>query len=182
MKGSQPFRSLRGALIAAAVFAGPGPALAADIRPPTQKIEVGRIAGRWYEVARLPNKIQKDCQGGTSDWSRTATGYSVIQTCHRRTLAAPPTQWKAQARISDPSTNGRIRLSYFGGVLNVEYWVLESRADQGWLLLGTPNGRHLWLMAQKPILTAAARTQAISRIRQLGYDVAALEFPLPAHH
>ena len=65
MKGSQPFRSLRGALIAAAVFAGPVPALAADIRPPTQKIEVGRIAGRWYEVARLPNKIQKDCQGGT---------------------------------------------------------------------------------------------------------------------
>ena len=64
----------------------------------------------------------------------------------------------------------------------MEYWVLESRADQGWLLLGTPNGRYLWLMAQKPILNAAARTQAVSRIRQLGYDVTALEFRLPAHH
>jgi apolipoprotein D and lipocalin family protein len=64
----------------------------------------------------------------------------------------------------------------------VEYWVLESRADQGWLLLGTPNGRFLWLMAQQPVLSAAARNHAISRIRQLGYAVAALEFPLPAPH
>jgi len=182
MKGSQFFRRLRSALLAVAMCAGPAPALAVDLHPPTQKVEVGRIAGRWYEVARLPNKIQKDCQGGTSDWSRTASGYSVIQTCHRGTLASPPTQWKAQARISDPPNDGRIRLSYFGGVLNVEYWVLESRADQGWLLLGTPNGRFLWLMAQKPTLSAAARNHAISRIRQLGYDVAALEVPRPAHH
>lgn len=181
MKGLRRLKRLLPALLAAAL-AAPGAALAADIRPPSQKIEVGRIAGRWYEVARLPNKIQKDCQGGTSDWSRTSTGYSVIQTCHRGSLANPPTQWKAQAKIIDPLTDGRIRLTYFGGILNVEYWVLESRADQGWLLLGTPNGRYLWLMAQKPILSAAARAQAVSRIRQLGYDVAALEFPLPARH
>lgn len=166
----------------AALLAAPAVSLAADIRPPAQKVDVGRIAGRWYEVARLPNKIQRDCQGGTSDWARTEAGYAVIQTCHRGSLASPPTQWKANARIVDPLTDGRIRLSYFGGILNVEYWVLESRSDQGWLLLGTPNGRYLWLMAQRPILSAAARAQAVSRIRQLGYDVAALEFPLPARH
>ncbi|WP_333806707.1 lipocalin family protein [Phenylobacterium sp.] len=177
----RPLTRLCAALLAA-LLAAPAVSLAADIRPPAQKVDVGRIAGRWYEVARLPNKIQRDCQGGTSDWARTEAGYAVIQTCHRGSLASPPTQWKANARIVDPLTDGRIRLSYFGGILNVEYRVLESRSDQGWLLLGTPNGRYLWLMAQKPILSAAARAQAVSRIRQLGYDVAALEFPLPARH
>jgi apolipoprotein D and lipocalin family protein len=180
---SRPLTRLCAGLVAA-FLAAPAPALAlaADLRPPSQKVDIGRIAGRWYEVARLPNKIQRDCQGGTSDWARTAGGYAVVQTCHRGSLSAPPTQWKAQARIVDPLTDGRIRLSYFGGILNVEYWVLESRSDQGWLLLGTPNGRYLWLMAQKPILSAAAKAQAVSRIRQLGYDVAALEFPLPTRH
>ena len=176
-----PFRSGRlCAALMAAVLAGPVAAMAAEFKPATQKIEIGRIAGRWYEVARLPNIIQKDCQGGASDWSRTENGYAVIQTCHRGSLLAPPTQWKAHARIVGPVADGRIRISYFGGVLNVEYRVLESRNDQGWLLLGTPNGRYLWLMAQQPILSAAARSQAISRIRQLGYDVAALEVPRPA--
>ncbi|MFN7416469.1 MAG: lipocalin family protein, partial [Alphaproteobacteria bacterium] len=46
----------------AALLAAPAVSLAADIRPPAQKVDVGRIAGRWYEVARLPNKIQRDCQ------------------------------------------------------------------------------------------------------------------------
>ena len=114
MTGSRRLKRLFAGLLAAAL-AAPAAALAADIRPPAQKIEVGRIAGRWYEVARLPNKIQKDCQGGTSDWSRTSTGYSVIQTCHRGSLANAPTQWKAQAKIIDPMTDGRIRLTYFGG-------------------------------------------------------------------
>ena len=166
----------------AAILSPPAASLAAEIRPPVQRIDVGRIAGRWYEVARLPNTIQKNCQGGTSDWARTDIGYAVIQTCHRGSLASPPTQWKAQAKVVDSQAGGRIRISYFGGILNVDYWVLESRADQGWLLLGTPNGRYLWLMAQKPTLSASVRAQAISRIRQLGYDVASLEFPLPARH
>ncbi|MFM8821484.1 MAG: lipocalin family protein [Phenylobacterium sp.] len=169
------------AALLAAVLASPSGLRAAEIQPQARKVEAGRIAGRWYEVARLPNSIQKDCQGGASDWSRTAVGFAVVQTCHRGSLDSPPTRWKAQARV-DPVTQSRIRLSYFGGVLNVEYWVLESRMDQGWLLLGTPNGRYLWLMAHTPVLSAAARSSAISRIRQLGYEVVALEFPLPAQH
>jgi apolipoprotein D and lipocalin family protein len=36
-------------------------------------------------------------------------------------------------------------------------------------------------MSQKPTLPTAIRTEAIARIRQLGFDVGRLEFPLPAH-
>ena len=34
-------------------------------------------------------------------------------------------------------------------------------------------------MSTKPTLPAAIKTQAIARIRQLGFDVGRLEFPLP---
>jgi apolipoprotein D and lipocalin family protein len=71
-------------------------------------------------------------------------------------------------------------MSFFGGLISQEYLVLDNRPDQGWLILGTANGRYLWLMSQKPTLPAAIRAQAISRIRQLGYDPSRLEFPLPA--
>jgi apolipoprotein D and lipocalin family protein len=77
----------------AAILSPPAASLAAEIRPPVQQIDVGRIAGRWYEVARLPNTIQKNCQGGTSDWARTDIGYAVFQTCHRGSLASLTTQW-----------------------------------------------------------------------------------------
>jgi apolipoprotein D and lipocalin family protein len=35
-------------------------------------------------------------------------------------------------------------------------------------------------MSQKPSLPAAVRSEALARIKQLGFDTARLEFPLPA--
>jgi apolipoprotein D and lipocalin family protein len=55
--------------------------------------------------------------------------------------------------------------------------VLDHRAQEGWLILATANGKYLWLMSQRPTLAGAVRAQAIQRIRQLGFDPARLEFP-----
>ena len=168
--------------ICLALLAAPISAAAGSLSPTTARLDDGKMMGRWYEIARLPNNIQKDCHGGTSDWLRTETGYQVVQTCHKGGLKARPTEWRARARMVDPKTNSRIKITYFGGVLTLEYWVLESRADEGWVILATPNGRSLWLMSQKPNLPPAAKSQAVARIKQLGFDVAALEFPQPARN
>jgi apolipoprotein D and lipocalin family protein len=162
------------------VLLAPRLGVAATPVPPAQHIDVSKMLGRWYEVARLPNRIQKDCQGGTSDWTKTADGFAVIQACHNGALTDPPTLWKAKAKVVDPVTNARIKMSFFGGVLTQEYWVLADHPDQGWLVLGTPNGKSLWLMSHRPNLAASSRAQALARIRQLGYDVADLEFHQPA--
>jgi apolipoprotein D and lipocalin family protein len=175
-------RALTSVLILAASLAMGAPAVAANPTPPVAKVDPGKMTGRWYEVARLPNKTQKDCQGGTSDWVKADEGFSVLQTCHRGSLTAPPTEWKAKAKVIDAKTNARFKMSFFGGLVSQEYWVLDNRSDQGWLILGTPGGHYLWLMSQRPSLAAAAKTQAIARIKQLGYDVAELEFPQPARN
>ena len=57
--------------------------------------------------------------------------------------------------------------------------MLDQRADQGWLILATHDGKYLWLMSQRPTLPANIRAEAIARIKQLGFDVGRLEFPLP---
>ena len=168
-------------ILAAALVAGP--ALAGPAPPqPTDRIEPTKMLGRWYEVARLPNKTQKDCQGGISEWARGEGGFNVLQVCHRGSVTAPATEWKARAKVLDTGTNARFKMTFFGGLVSQEYWVLDHRTDQGWLILGTPNGKYLWLMSQRPSLAQAAKTQAVARIKQLGYDVSALEFPQPARN
>jgi apolipoprotein D and lipocalin family protein len=73
-------------------------------------------------------------------------------------------------------------MSFFGGMISQEYWVLDHRAEQGWLILGTPGGKYLWLMSQRPSLSQAMRAQAVTRIKQLGYDASRLEYPQPARN
>ena len=143
------------------------------------RLEPTRMMGRWYEVARLPNKIQHGCQAGASDWTRTTEGFTVVQSCHKGAPDGPLSQWNAKARVADPVSNAKFRMSFFGGLISQEYWVLDQRIDQGWLILATRDGKYLWLMSQRPTLPTLIRAQAVARIKQLGFDIGRLEFPLP---
>lgn len=163
-------RLILAALSMAALFA------AAPASAEPERIELTKMMGRWYEVARVPNKLQDGCKAGASDWTPQAGGFAVVQSCWKD--RAEPKTWKAKATVADPS-NTRFKMTFFGGLVSQDYRVLEHRIDQGWLILGTANGKYMWLMSQKPTLPAAIKAQAVSRIKQLGYDPARLEFPGP---
>ena len=165
------------AALAACLMLAPAAAQAAV--EPTGRIELSQMMGRWYEVARIPNQLQNGCQAGASDWTPQARGFAVVQTCRKDSPTGPLKTWKAKATVADARTNAKFKMSFFGGVVSQDYVVVDHRPDQGWLVLATANGKYLWLMSQKPVLAAAIKTQALARIRQLGFDVGRLEFPLP---
>jgi apolipoprotein D and lipocalin family protein len=166
-------------LAAAGILAAAASARADAMALPVAHVDPARMMGRWYEVARMPNMTQKGCQAGTSDWTRAAEGFAVVQACHRGTPDGPLAEWKAHARVADPVSNAKFKMSFFGGLISQEYWVLEDRADEGWLILATHDGKYLWLMSQKPVLPPAVKIEAVARIKQLGFDTGRLEFPLP---
>jgi apolipoprotein D and lipocalin family protein len=167
------------AVLAAAAFIAPA---AASASPQTvAHLELSQMMGRWYEIARLPNSIQKGCQAGASDWTRAADGFSVVQSCHKGAPDGPISLWKAKARVADPATNAKFKMTFFGGLVSQEYWVLDRRDAEGWLILATHDGKYLWLMSQRPTLPAGVRTQVVTRIKQLGFDPGRLEWPAPAH-
>jgi apolipoprotein D and lipocalin family protein len=166
-------------LAAAAGLVAAQGAAAQAMPQPVKHVELARIMGRWYEVARLPNMTQRGCQAGTSDWTRNGDGFSVVQACHKGSPDGPLAEWKAKARPIDPVSNAKFKMSFFGGLVSQEYWVLDQRIDQGWLILSTHDGRYLWLMSQRPTLPMAIKSEAVARIKQLGFDTGRLEFPLP---
>lgn len=165
------------ALAACLTFAPFSAALAGP--EPTKRIEINEMMGRWYEVARVPNILQKGCLGGASDWAPARTGFAVVQSCHKGAPNGPLSVWKAKATVADPRTNAKLKMTFFGGVVSQNYVVLDHRPEQGWLALATADGKYLWLMATRPTLPAPVKTQALARIRQLGFDIGRLEFPLP---
>jgi apolipoprotein D and lipocalin family protein len=167
-------------LIAAALCAPLAALPASAASEALQKIELTSMMGRWYEVARVPNTLQRGCTGGASEWTRTKEGFSVVQSCHKGAPDGPLAEWRAKARVADPS-NTKFRMTFFGGLISQDYQVLDHRPADGWLLLSTRDGKYMWLMSQKPTLPAQIKAQAVARIRQLGFDPGRLEFPLPAH-
>ena len=75
---------------------------------PAKTLDTSRFVGRWYEVARMPNKIQSDCATSLADWSHdgSAAQFKVIQTCHVATPTGPTKVWKASGKIIERVVEG----------------------------------------------------------------------------
>lgn len=157
--------------------AAAGAALSAAPQP-VKPVPTALYSGRWYEIARTPNRMQSDCQGSTNDFSGWASGnFQVVQTCHKGSAHGPTQTFNAKGRILPASANAKIKLGYFGGLISQEYWIVDHADDNGWAIMATPNGHYVWLMSRRPILDPGIKAAALGRLQALGFDCSRLAFP-----
>ena len=158
--------------LAAVLFLALAAPAAAEAPQPQKPVNLAQMSGRWYEIARLPNSNQRNCHAPTLDWSRSGEGLSIVITCRQGSPAGRAVARKASARVID---NGRMRVSFLGGLVSAEYRVIDH--DPNWVLLGTSGGNYLWLLSRSRTLPAAVREAAVARARALGYNVSRFEYP-----
>lgn len=164
----------------ALLFACSGAAAAAltAAPQPVKPVATTLYSGRWYEIARTPNKMQTDCQGSTNDFSGWSSGnFAVVQTCHKGSAHGPTQTFNAKGRILPASENAKIKLGYFGGLISQEYWIVDHADDNAWAIMATPNGHYVWLMSRRPILDPGIKAAALGRLQALGFDCSRLAFP-----
>jgi len=144
---------------------------------PNRPLDPSRYVGRWYEVARLPNKLQADCVAATSDWSREPDGvFNVVQTCHMGNPRGPAKIWRGAGKIIDALTNSRFRIGFFGGFVHMDYQVLDRGDDYSWCILTAANPRFLWIMSRRPVLGPDQKAALVAHARALGYNTSDLVF------
>jgi apolipoprotein D and lipocalin family protein len=160
-------------ILLAALCLVAAPALAARIGapPPAKPVPADLYSGRWYELARTPNTVQRDCQGATSDFEDfTGAAFTVVDTCHQGSPTGPAKVLKVKARMIAGSQNTRFRMAFFGGLVHQEYWILDRADDGSWAIMATPGGNYGWLLARRAALPPAVMATAMARLHQLGYD------------
>jgi apolipoprotein D and lipocalin family protein len=164
-------RSFRSALIAAALTAVAAPAAAQS-----RNIVLDRFDGRWFEIARSHNDVQKDCSRAQIDFNpqSQANRYSIVVTCTRRADGVVETL-RANARVTDPGTNARFRFTLtgllgVGGLAGQNYWVWDHAPDYSWAIMGLPDRSDWWVWHRSQSPAEAERTRLLARARALGMD------------
>ncbi|MDQ0465429.1 apolipoprotein D and lipocalin family protein [Caulobacter ginsengisoli] len=156
---------------------GPSVAWAKSAPQPVKPIAASFYSGRWYEIARTPNSNQRDCQAPTSEFTANAGGrYQIVQTCHRGAPTGEAKVFKSTAALVPGAQNAKFTVTFFG-LAKQEYWVLDCSGDGQWAIMATPGGNYVWLLSRRPVMSAAAKAQALARIKALGYDTGRLELP-----
>lgn len=136
-----------------------------------------RYLGLWYEIARLPNGFERNCEGVTAEYSPLPNGQiRVVNTCRDGAADGKRRVAQGRARIVDAKTGAKLKVSFFGPFWG-DYWILWRAEDYSLALVGEPSGRYLWILARTPTLESSVKSDALQRLEALGYDISKLYFP-----
>ncbi|WP_395944882.1 lipocalin family protein [Brevundimonas sp.] len=163
---------LRSYLIAAALALLPATAFAQST-----DVNLDQFDGRWFEIERSHNDVQKDCSRAQIDFTPQdrADRYRLTVTCTRRSDGQNEVL-RANARIADTTTNAKFRFTLpgllsFGGLAGQNYWVWDHDPNYNWAILALPNKSDWWVWHRNQNATAAERTRLLARARALGMDM-----------
>jgi apolipoprotein D and lipocalin family protein len=171
---------IRIAAACAALGAGlPFASIAVAAAPqPRQAFDQARMPGRWYELARLPSAVNRDCQAPTTDWRAVSPDrFEIAATCRKGAPDGPARVISGKVEILDPGRNTKVRMKVLGGLINQDYWLLDRASDYGWLIMGTPKGGFISISTRTPDPSPALKAEAVARARALGYDTSQLIYP-----
>jgi apolipoprotein D and lipocalin family protein len=123
---------------------------------PVPSVDLNRYAGGWYEIARLPNRFQRQCARHTvAVYGLRPDGrLSVLNQCLKRNGTVD--QASGVAKVVDPLSRSRLKVSLvsflgwrpFWG----DYWVIGLDEAYRWAVVGSPNRRYGWVLARTPRL------------------------------
>lgn len=143
-------------------------------------VDLNRFDGRWFEIERNHNNVQKDCSRAQIDFTPrdAADRYAIAVTCTRRNDGRVETL-RANARVTDPGTNLRFRFTLtgllgVGGLAGQNYWVQDHAPDYSWAILALPNKSDWWIWHRNQSPSEAERARLTARARALGLDTSAL--------
>lgn len=170
--------------VADAVKSALGPKQAVDPLPTVAMVDPARYAGRWYELARLPLRFQKDDAVSIAEYTLFEEGTIGVHNISYRgdVLDATIDGYATPAKAAEDSFV-RLRVK-FGGLAALapaapvgNYWILALAEDYSMALVGTPNRRALWLLARDPKQVDVERAKDyLNLAERLGFDVAALRY------
>lgn len=166
-----------------ALLLGAAP-LAAQEPPPVRAIpdlDLTRYAGRWYEVARLPNWFQKKCVRETvAEYELLADStVRVVNSCRQADSTLSRAEGRARrAERGGPASKLKVRfapriLSFLPMVWG-DYWVLDLTDDYSMALVGTPDRKYLWILARVPDPDPALYQRMVDAATAQGFDVGRL--------
>lgn len=160
------------------------PVFAADTSPPLQTIEsldVPRYMGTWHEIAKYPNRFQKQCVRNTSaQYSLQKDGtVKVINRC--QLASGEMDKAEGQARqlggANSPKLEVRFAPAWLSWLPMVwgKYWVIDLDVEYQLVAVSEPRREYLWVLARTPKVDKAKYDALLQRLKAKGFDLGRLE-------
>jgi len=143
------------------------------------QVDLDRYQGTWFELARFPNRFQKQCEGDVrATYAKRSDGrLDVTNECRTHdgmTTAA------GIGRVVDATTNAKLKVRFAPAALSFlpfvwgDYWIIGLASDYKWAVVGSPDREYLWILSRTPALSAEDLERARAAAAENGFELGRL--------
>jgi apolipoprotein D and lipocalin family protein len=138
------------------------------------KVDLRRYAGKWYEIARYPNRFQRNCQSDPiAVYTLRGDGkVQVVNSC--REQDGKVTIARGTAKVVDKKTNAKLKVTFFWPFYG-DYWVIGLSPDYRYAMVGEPSRKYLWILTRTPRMKEAEYQEVLRLVETLGYQPETLQ-------
>jgi apolipoprotein D and lipocalin family protein len=142
--------------------------------------------GTWYEIAKYPNRFQKQCVANTKAAYQVQAGGTVQVVNRCKTQSGEVDEAIGEARqvgvASSPKLQVRFAPAWLGWLPWVwgDYWVIDLDAQYQLAAVSEPKREYLWVLSRTPTVSKEAYDALLVRLQAQGLDPARLERTLQA--
>jgi apolipoprotein D and lipocalin family protein len=132
-------------------------------------VDLKRYSGTWYEIARYPNRFQRDCHADTkAEYTLRKDGkVQVVNSCRQKDGKTKTA--RGTAKVADTRTNAKLRVTFFWPFYG-DYWVIGLSPDYRYAIVGEPKRKYLWILSRTPEIDETTYQEIVKQIRAAGYD------------
>lgn len=146
-------------------------------------VDPSQYAGKWYEIARLPNSFQRGCSLSTAEYTVVdehtfkVRNECVISAHEKRTI-------DGVAKIVDKKTNAVLKVTFnniFSRLASLfmrqgNYWIIDlDEAAYSYAMVGTPDRKFLWILSREPQMHINLYEELVQKAKDQGFRVENIE-------
>lgn len=146
-----------------------------------ERLDVERYLGTWFEIAKYPNRFQRQCVADTQAQYRQRDDgqLDVVNRC--RQANGELTEAVGRARQLGAADSPRLEVRFAPAWLSWlpmvwgDYWVIDLDPAYRMVAVSEPKREYLWILSRSPAVDPVAYQALLGRLQAKGFDVSKLE-------
>ncbi|MFB9079414.1 lipocalin family protein [Flavobacterium procerum] len=140
---------------------------------PVRNFESTKYLGRWYEIARLDYKWERDLDNVTAEYSLYEDGTIKVD---NKGYNVKKDKWEesiGKAKFVKKDDIGMLKVSFFGPFYS-GYNVVALDQNYKYALVAGENLKYLWILSRQTQIPESVKTEFLKKAQEIGYKTSEL--------
>lgn len=132
-----------------------------------------KYLGKWYEIARIDFKYEKDLNNTTAEYSLNNDGTIKVVNRGYNTVKEEWSEAIGKAKFVGDKDIAMLKVSFFGPFY-AGYNVIAIDEDYQYALVAGAKLKYLWILSRETSIPEEVKTEYLKIAKEVGYDTSRL--------